>query len=96
MKKFMLALLVFSSLQSSALIYHQSTVIAYQEKTIHPKDLPENIRKYVTDNYNGASITKATFKESGGSVTEYTVHINYRQEVLILKFDRKGEFVRKE
>ncbi len=96
MKKLLSILLIFSCVHFSAFGYEPITVIAYQEKTIHPRDLPENIRKYVTDNYNGAQITKAAVEESNGAAQEYTVIVNFKLQKITLKFDKKGEFVRKE
>tara|TARA_R110000850_G_scaffold254314_3_gene379761 strand:- start:55 stop:345 length:291 start_codon:yes stop_codon:yes gene_type:complete len=96
MKKLLSILLIFSGVHFSAFGYEPITVITYQEKTIHPRDLPENIRKYVTDNYNGAQITKAAVDESNGAAQEYTVIINFKLQEITLKFDKKGEFVRKE
>ncbi len=96
MKKLLSILLIFSGVHFSAFGYEPITVFAFQEKTIHPKDLPENIRKYVTDNYSGAQITKAAVEESSGVVEGYTVIINFKLQEITLKFDKKGEFVRKE
>lgn len=96
MKILLPILLIFSGVNLSATLNQLEVVISFQEKTIHPKDLPENIRKYVTDNYNGAQITKAVLNQRPGSNNEYSVFINFKQQQVILKFDKNGEFVRKE
>ncbi len=96
MKKLLPILLIFSGVHLSARAYEPVAIFSFQEKTVHPKDLPENIRNYITDNYSGAHITKATVSENSGAISEYTVIINYKQQKLILKFDKSGEFVRKE
>lgn len=96
MKKLLLILLVFSGVQLSAIAYEPIVTVTDQEKTIHPRDLPEKIRKYVTDNYNGAQITKAAIDESDETINEYTVLINFKQQKVSLKFDKKGDFIRKE
>ena len=96
MKILLPIILIFSGIHLTDLVNEPMPVICFQEKSIHPKDLPQNIRRYVTDNYNGAQITKATQNESSESDEKYSVLINFRQKEIILKFNSKGDFVRKE
>jgi hypothetical protein len=95
MKNLLFTLLIASTIPLSTSAFLPAAIVNFQEKDIHPKDLPENIRKYVTDNYNGAAVTKASVKDTGAS-SEYTVEINYNRQKVILKFDHNGQFVRKE
>lgn len=78
------------SLPLSASMASKSHFYIYQDNSIHPKDLPQNIRKHITDNYNGAEINKA-FKDSDG----YEVIIRYEGKKVSLKYDSKGNFLRK-
>lgn len=93
----MKSLLIFLFLQSTppAILAAENVqfTLSIQQNVIHPKDLPQKVRKYITDHYGGAQITKAMTTEVGTDSTKYIVHIKYKQKPVVLKFDRNGSFI---
>lgn len=89
--------LVFSLALSPALHADQYYIPTAhpQEESLHPKDIPEEIRKYITTHYNGASILLARKIHSAGSIT-YEVVIRFKEEKISLHFDDSGKFLKKE
>ena len=70
-----------------------SRVMHLQEESIHPKDLPEAIRKYITTHYSGARILTARKIQDTGAT--YEVIIDFKEEKISLFFDNNGKFLRK-
>lgn len=70
-----------------------SRVIHLQAESIHPKDLPEAIRKHITTHYSGARIlTARKIQDASGA---YEVIIDFEEAQISLFFDSNGKFLRK-
>jgi hypothetical protein len=59
------------------------------------KDLPKDIQKYVTKNYEGFTVDKAMQADSKkGKVEYYDIYVSKGTDKSILTFDKKDNFVK--
>src|SRR4030095_10309399 len=73
------------------------SLFAQTEFAVDYKDLPKDIQKYISKNYDGYKIDKAIQGEDKkGRMTHCDVFVSKEAEKTKLIFDGDGEFVKKE
>jgi hypothetical protein len=70
------------------------TLFAQNQFDINYKDLPKDIQKYISKNYDGFKVDKCVQAEKDKKVSFYDIYVSKGAEKFMLTFDKDAEFVK--
>lgn len=97
MKNLVFIVLILSSTEGmiQAKCYNLPKTEQSDKTEIHPRFLPEGIRKDITENYSGARIITAKRIGPADNPKGYEVQISYQNKNILIEYDENGKLLHK-
>lgn len=73
-----------------------TALFAQTQINVTYKELPKDVQKYISKNFNGYAVDKAVEGQVKGKASYFDVTISKGTEKHILTFDKDGNFVKKD